>query len=321
MRTSSTGRRGDLPVELYARAAGGLMGLDFRGYGGIPCDKFMHVAYTEEICRWRSIGLVSGWEATPSLPPILHMGTEEQNSASCAGLHGQKIAALGITEPTPAPTWQTSAPGRPRDGDHYIVNGAKTFITSGCRPTSSPRRSDRRVRFQGDQLLVVDSSTPAFTWPRKSHRWAGTLRHRGSCLRGLPRPRGEPPGARHGFYGIWRTSRTSVSPWPSWPTRRGAGPGGIDQVRQDPRPSARPCRDSSDPPQARGHGHEVSVAREYNYASPRKCRRASTASGRSPWRRTCCEVCDKVVFDASDPRRIRLYPEYMVETAVPRLRI
>jgi acyl-CoA dehydrogenase len=71
------------PVELYARAAGaGLMGLDFpEAYGGIPCDKFMHVPL-----HWRSAAAGPSAssrdrEASHRLPPILHMGNGKSEAA------------------------------------------------------------------------------------------------------------------------------------------------------------------------------------------------------------------------------------------------
>jgi acyl-CoA dehydrogenase len=72
-----------------------------------------------------------------ALPPILACGTEEQKQRFVPPvLRGEKIAALAITEPGGGSDVASLATRAVRDGDCYVVNGAKTFITSGAAPTS-----------------------------------------------------------------------------------------------------------------------------------------------------------------------------------------
>ncbi|MDD5712496.1 MAG: acyl-CoA dehydrogenase family protein, partial [Smithellaceae bacterium] len=160
------------PVELYKKCAGaGFLGLGFpEEYGGIPCDRFMSIVFTEEMVRSGSIGIVAGLGSYEiALPPIVNLGTEEQKKRFLPPvLSGEKIAALGITEPDAGSDVASIKTRAVRDGDHYIVNGAKTFITSGCRAnyiTAAVRTGG--PGFKGISLLVVDSATPGFSVSKK----------------------------------------------------------------------------------------------------------------------------------------------------------
>ena len=160
------------PVELYKKAAdAGFLGLEYpEAYGGSPCDKFMNIAYTEEMIRAGSVGLVAGLGSySIAMPPVLSMGTEKQKQKFLVPvLKGEKISALGITEPNAGSDVANIRTRAVRNGDHYIVNGSKTFITSGCRAhfiTTAVRTGG--AGYKGVSLLIIDSSTPGFTVAKK----------------------------------------------------------------------------------------------------------------------------------------------------------
>ena len=160
------------PVELYKKAAdAGFLGLEYpEAYGGSPCDKFMNIAYTEEMIRAGSVGLVAGLGSySIAMPPVLSMGTEKQKQKFLVPvLKGGKISALGITEPNAGSDVANIRTRAVRNGDHYIVNGSKTFITSGCRAhfiTTAVRTGG--AGYKGVSLLMIDSSTPGFTVAKK----------------------------------------------------------------------------------------------------------------------------------------------------------
>jgi acyl-CoA dehydrogenase len=160
------------PVELYKKAAdAGFLGLEYpEAYGGSPCDKFMNIAYTEEMVRAGSVGLVAGLGSySIAMPPVLSMGTEKQKQQFLVPvLKGGKISALGITEPNAGSDVANIRTRAVRNGDHYIVNGSKTFITSGCRAhfiTTAVRTGG--AGYKGVSLLMIDSSTPGFTVAKK----------------------------------------------------------------------------------------------------------------------------------------------------------
>ena len=160
------------PIELYGKMAdAGLLGIGYpEAYGGVPCDKFMHIAFTEEMIRSGSVGLVSGLGShSIAMPPVLNLGTEEQKQRFLVPvLAGKKIAALGITEPNAGSDVANIRTRAVREGDHYVVNGAKTFITSGCRAnfiTTAVRTGG--PGYKGISLLMIDSATPGFSVARK----------------------------------------------------------------------------------------------------------------------------------------------------------
>ena len=160
------------PRELYKKAAdAGFLGLGYpEQYGGVEGDYFHRVVQAEEFCKAGSLGLVAGlFSLNIALPPILTMGTEEQKQKFIPPvLAGDKIAALGITEPNAGSDVANIETRAIRDGDHYIVNGAKTFITSGCRAdyiTTAVRTGG--PGHDGVSLLVIESDTPGFNVANK----------------------------------------------------------------------------------------------------------------------------------------------------------
>ncbi|PKN32773.1 MAG: acyl-CoA dehydrogenase [Deltaproteobacteria bacterium HGW-Deltaproteobacteria-19] len=166
----------EFPLELYKKTAdAGLLGLEYpEEYGGIPCDKFMVVAFIEEFIRHSGAsGLYCGlYSHTIAMPPVRGLGTEEMKKNVLAPvLRGEKVASLGITEPNAGSDVASLRTRAVRDGDSYIVNGAKTFITSGCRAnfvTTAVRTGGPGPK--GVSLLLIDTSTPGFTVSKKIHK-------------------------------------------------------------------------------------------------------------------------------------------------------
>jgi acyl-CoA dehydrogenase len=162
----------EFPRELYGKMAkAGFFGIGFpEELGGTPGDTFHVIAFTEEFLRCGSVGLTAGLGSYGiGLPPILAMGTEEQKKRFIPPvLAGQKIAALAVTEPDAGSDVASIRTRAVRQGDHYVVNGAKTFITSGCRAdilTTVVRTGGEG--YSGISLLVVETNTPGFTVSRK----------------------------------------------------------------------------------------------------------------------------------------------------------
>ena len=160
------------PRELYKKAGeAGFLGLSYpEEYGGTPADIFHEVAYIEEIIRCGSIGLASGLSSNSiAVPPILALGSEEQKQKYIPPvLAGDQIAVLGVTEPSGGSDVANLLTRAVHKGDKYIVNGSKTFITSGVRAdyvttavrTGGPGHS-------GISLLIIERGTPGFTVSRK----------------------------------------------------------------------------------------------------------------------------------------------------------
>ena len=154
-------------------------------------------------------------------------------------LAGEKIGSLAVTEPdggSDVGHLRTAATAR--DGDHYVVNGAKTFITSGARAdfvmtaarTGGPGAG-------GVSLLVVDKGTPGFAVTRGWRRWAGCAPTPPSCPTPTCgcRPANLVGAEGRGFVQIAALRQERRRAWRSRPTRarsaawtspwRGAGTG------------------------------------------------------------------------------------------------
>ncbi|MDO8654681.1 MAG: acyl-CoA dehydrogenase family protein [Undibacterium sp.] len=125
------------PRALYGRAAElGLLGLGFpEEFGGTTGDLFHEIAMIEELSRTGCGGLMASlFSHTIGAPPILAGGSAELKARVLPEiLSGRKISALAVTEPSGGSDVANLKTRAERDGDFYIVNGSKTFITSGMR--------------------------------------------------------------------------------------------------------------------------------------------------------------------------------------------
>ena len=128
---------GSFPRELYAKAAAiGLLGVGYpEAYGGTPAPLSLRLAITQEIAQAGSGGLMASlFSHNIGLPPILAHGSEALKRLVIPDvLAGRKIAALAITEPGGGSDVAHLQCRARRDGDAWIVDGEKTFITSGVR--------------------------------------------------------------------------------------------------------------------------------------------------------------------------------------------
>ncbi len=129
---------GEVPRDLY-RAAGaiGLFGDGFDAeYGGHgQRDALMRLVLMEELCMAGSGGVVAAlFSNYIGLPPVQKFGSDEVKAEVIEPCQtGEKIAALAITEPSGGSDVARIKTTARSDGDDYVINGSKTFITSGMR--------------------------------------------------------------------------------------------------------------------------------------------------------------------------------------------
>jgi acyl-CoA dehydrogenase len=129
---------GEFPRTLYKRAAQlGLLGLGYpEDLGGTPASQRMRNAMGYALARHGASGGVFAGLLSHNigLPPIVrHGSTELQREIVPPVLQGEKIAALAITEPGGGSDVAALRTTARRDGDHFVIHGEKTFITSGMR--------------------------------------------------------------------------------------------------------------------------------------------------------------------------------------------
>jgi len=164
--------QGEFPRDLYARAgAAGILGIGYpEACGGSGGDLFVKIAATEELMRCGSGGVAAGLGSLDiGIPPILALGTEEQKSRMAPPVfRGERISALGITEPDAGSDVANVRTRAVRKDDHYVVNGSKMFITSGARAdqlTCAVRTGGEG--YGGISLLVIDADTPGYSVSEK----------------------------------------------------------------------------------------------------------------------------------------------------------
>ena len=175
------------PRELYRRAADvGLLGMGYpEEYGGIGgIDTFHRLIASIELAQGGSGGLVASLMShTIGMPPLAALGTADLKARVLPGvLSGERIAALAITEPSGGSDVAALRTNAVRDGDDFIVNGEKTFITSGLRAdyfTVAVRTDPRASGARGISLLLIEGDTPGLTRTplKKMGWWASDTAH------------------------------------------------------------------------------------------------------------------------------------------------
>ncbi|MGN6275331.1 MAG: acyl-CoA dehydrogenase family protein [Solirubrobacterales bacterium] len=165
----------EFPRELFGRCAElGFLGLKFPEELGGQGGTHLHDAvWVQELARsGGSGGVAAGLNAHTSIamPPIFKFGTEEQKRRWLpAGIAGEKIGALGITEPGAGSDVASLSTTAKRHGDTYIVNGAKTFITNGVRADFlvCACKTNEEGGHGGISFLVLEREMPGYEVSRK----------------------------------------------------------------------------------------------------------------------------------------------------------
>ncbi len=159
---------GEFPRGLYRKAAAaGLLAVGFpEEYGGIEADLFYHVILAEEIAHAGAGGVsASLFSHGIGAPPIARVGSDELKARVLPQiLAGEKISALAITEPSGGSDVAQLRTRAQRDGGDFVINGEKTFITSGMRAdftTVAVRTGGPGAA--GVSLVLVERDRPGFT--------------------------------------------------------------------------------------------------------------------------------------------------------------
>jgi citronellyl-CoA dehydrogenase len=144
----------------------GFLGLSFpEQYGGQGGDYFANLVLAEEMTHCNSGGLAMGVAVHTDMatPPVFLFGTEEQKQAYLVpAIRGEKISCLGITEPDAGSDVSGIKTRAVRDGDEWVINGSKTYITNGHRADFIVlvTKTDPDAGYDGFTLFLVDMDTP-----------------------------------------------------------------------------------------------------------------------------------------------------------------
>jgi len=167
---------GEVPRDLYRQLGElGVFGIEVpEEYGGAGLETFKYAALQHEESARAGVYFGSAGAHTElCLPYLKELGTEEQKQRWLPGFaSGELMFAIAMTEPGTGSDLAGMRTTAVRDGDHYVLNGAKTFITGGvladrvivCARTAPPRDDDRRF---GISLLVVDTTSEGWEVGRK----------------------------------------------------------------------------------------------------------------------------------------------------------
>mmetsp|Transcript_16307 Transcript_16307/g.27920 ORF Transcript_16307/g.27920 Transcript_16307/m.27920 type:complete len:411 (+) Transcript_16307:222-1454(+) len=168
----------DLLKKAYAAGVFGIWPKEYGGNGPENADIFHYIILNDELCRTGSGG-VSAAIWTPSsiaLPPVLAHGSEEmKREVATAVIRGEKSISLALTEPWTGSDLAHIRTTARREGDYFIVNGAKKFITGAGYAdwfTTAVRTGPDGGGMGGVSLLLIPRNTPGLTVRRmKTQGW------------------------------------------------------------------------------------------------------------------------------------------------------
>ena len=160
-------------------AKNGFLGIPVpKEYGGQGCDPLTYAMCVEELSKvCGTTGVIVSAHTSLCCDPIMTFGTEEQKQKYLVPLaKGEKLGAFGLTEPgagTDAQGQQTKAVA---DGDDYIINGSKIFITNGKEAdvyvifavTGTIEKRGRKIK--EITSFIVEKGTPGFTFGTKEKK-------------------------------------------------------------------------------------------------------------------------------------------------------
>jgi alkylation response protein AidB-like acyl-CoA dehydrogenase len=142
-------------------------------FGGVGADYLYSAIVMEEISRLGLTGIGFGLHTDIVAPYIEHYGSAEMQQKYLPKMvSGEMVGAIAMTEPGAGSDLQGVRTTAVRDGDHYIINGSKTFITNGQHAdiVIVVAKTDPAAGAKGTSLIIVEAGTPGFTKGRNLHK-------------------------------------------------------------------------------------------------------------------------------------------------------
>ena len=138
--------------------------------GGAGADKLYSVVQMEELARAGFTGIGFGLHSEIVAPYLAHYGTPEQQRRYLPRLaSGEMVGAIAMSEPAAGSDLQGIQTTAVREGDHYRINGSKTFITNGWHAdlVIVVAKTDPAAGAKGTSLFLVERGMPGFTVGRR----------------------------------------------------------------------------------------------------------------------------------------------------------
>ncbi|WP_404332720.1 acyl-CoA dehydrogenase family protein [Mesobacillus maritimus] len=165
---------GETPRSLYRRMGElGYLGIKFpEEYGGSGLDVIMEAVFTEELARCGAggVGAAIGAHTTIAMTNIWRYGTHEQKLKYLVpGIKGEAISALGVTEPNGGSDVSGIKTNAKKDGNYYILNGSKTFITNGVNAdyVIVAAKTRKEPIHRNISLFIVETNSEGYSVGKK----------------------------------------------------------------------------------------------------------------------------------------------------------
>lgn len=166
----------EFPTELWQQCVDlGLAGITFpEEYGGIGADYLSYAIAIEEISRVdASLGVTLSAHSSLCCNPIYLFGTEEQKQKYLVPLAtGEKMGAFGLTEPMAGSDAKGTRTTAVREGDEYVINGTKLFITNGYYADTYviTAQMDKSKGTRGIAAFIIEKGMPGFSFGKKEKK-------------------------------------------------------------------------------------------------------------------------------------------------------
>jgi alkylation response protein AidB-like acyl-CoA dehydrogenase len=167
--------RGEIPIAFYRRMGElGFLGLRYpEKYGGASADAVMFAIFIEEMARgYMSLAAAAMMQCLMGTNFIYRFGTEEQRERLLVpAIRGEKLGTIAMTEPGAGSDLGAITTRAVREGDSYILDGNKTWITSATRAdfftVAAKTNPDPKAGFKGIDMFLVEKGTPGLTVGKK----------------------------------------------------------------------------------------------------------------------------------------------------------
>lgn len=170
-------KAGEIPRSLFKQAGElGYLGIRYpEKYGGSGLDVIMEAVFVEELAKCGAGGVAASLSATSSIAmsKILIFGNEVQKETYLPqGISGEKIFALAITEPNSGSDVANLQTTAKRNGDYYILNGSKTFITNGVNAdyVIVAAKTKEGPKHKNISLFIVDTASEGYSVGKKLNK-------------------------------------------------------------------------------------------------------------------------------------------------------
>jgi acyl-CoA dehydrogenase len=167
---------GEFPKEILEKMAGlGLMGIPVpEKYGGAGMDYISYIIAIHELSKVSaSVGVILSVHTSVGTNPILFFGTEEQKQAYVPKLaKGQYLGAFCLTESEAGSDAGNIKTKAIQNGDHYILNGSKLFITNGgvADVYIVFAVTNSKLKTRGITAFIVEKNTPGLIFGKDEHK-------------------------------------------------------------------------------------------------------------------------------------------------------